>query len=328
MSANGAAVAESEVGSSSSAPRDRDPAPSFDGRNPDELKRYMRDLQLWRWETDTPKVKHAVKILRQLTGPARAAADELSVETLVTEEGADSIVAKLREHFQPHLEAAMPRAFERAVYGDCRKAKESLQEYVIRCDQAFKELADEQVTLPDVVKGYIMFRQSNLTQTQEDQVTTWTQGKYDREQVVKALRKLEKVQREKSTNKAFHAEMAGEEAVDEAGEVLMEEDDTDIEQYVYLADGDLDQIYDEEDVHAALATYQQVRKALRDQKGARGYQSGKSRGKGHFMKSSYGNKLHLAERWNPSAYRVPEAQDTMCQMWHDWPLGEGVLQSP
>ena len=64
-------------------------------------------------------------MLRQLTGPARAAADEVSVETIMTEQGADAILAKLKEHFQPHLEAAMPRAFERAVYGESRKAKES-----------------------------------------------------------------------------------------------------------------------------------------------------------------------------------------------------------
>ena len=121
-------TAESDVGSATSAHRDRDPAPAFDGKNPEEFRRYLRDLKLWRWETDTPKVKHAVKMLRQLSGPARAAADELSVETLMTEEGADSIVSKLKEHFQPHLESAMPRAFERAVYGDSRRAKESLQE--------------------------------------------------------------------------------------------------------------------------------------------------------------------------------------------------------
>lgn len=27
-----------------------------------------------------------------------------------------AILSKLKEHFQPHLESAMPRAFEKAVY--------------------------------------------------------------------------------------------------------------------------------------------------------------------------------------------------------------------
>ena len=292
-------TAESDVGSATSAHRDRDPAPAFDGKNPEEFRRYLRDLKLWRWETDTPKVKHAVKMLRQLSGPARAAADELSVETLMTEEGADSIVSKLKEHFQPHLESAMPRAFERAVYGDSRRAKESLQEYVIRCDQAFKELSDEQVDLPDVVKGYIIFRQCNLNQTQEDQVVTWTQGRYEREHVVKALRKLEKVQRERNGSKNFPTETAEGEISDEVFGTIMEEDDAEIEQFVYLADGDLDQILEEDDVHAALATYQQVRKALRDQKNSRGFKGGKSFNKGYGTKvNNFGGKLQFGQSGN------------------------------
>eukprot|EP00435_Cladocopium_sp_Y103_P049714 s859_g15.t1 len=160
-------TATSDAGSTSALQRERDPPPAFDGKNPDELRRYLRDLKLWRWETDTPKVKHAVKMLRQLTGPARAAADELSVETLMTEE----------------------------TYG-----------------------------------------------------------------------------------------------------AIMDEGDSDIEQHVYLADGDLDQIFDEDDVHAALATYQQVRKAIRDQKTARGFKSGKSFGKGYGTKvNNYGGKLQFGQ---------------------------------
>ena len=46
--------------------RDKDPPPSFDGSNPDGLKQYPRELELWKWETDIPKLKHAVKVLRQL----------------------------------------------------------------------------------------------------------------------------------------------------------------------------------------------------------------------------------------------------------------------
>ena len=291
---NGAA--ESDVGSATIAHRDRDPPPAFDGKNPDELRRYLRDLKLWRWETDTPKVKHAVKMLRQLSGPARAAADELSVEVLMTEEGADGIVTKLKEHFQPHLEAAMPRAFERAVYGESRRAKESLQEYVIRCDQAFKELADEEVQLPEIVRGYIIFRQCNLSQTQEDQVTTWTQGRYEREHVVKALRKLEKVHREKMGNKSMLAETEEGEVSGEIFGTITEEGDEEIEQYVYLADGDLDQVYDEDEVHAALATYQQVRKAIREQKNARGFKGGKAYGRGYGTKvNNFGGKLQFGQ---------------------------------
>ena len=73
-----------------------------------------------------------MKVLKQLSGSARAAADEVSVAKLQSEEGVDEIVQKLKEHFQPHLESAMPKAFERAVYGEARKQKETMQDYIIR----------------------------------------------------------------------------------------------------------------------------------------------------------------------------------------------------
>ena len=108
---------------------------------------------------------------------------------------------KLKE-LQPHLEAAMPKAFERAVYGEARKSKESMQDYIIR---SVEELKDEGVKLEDNVKGYTIYRHANLNATQEDQVVTWTAGQYNRDTVVKALRTLEKVQKDKGS-KTFATE--------------------------------------------------------------------------------------------------------------------------
>ena len=271
------------------APRDRDPPPSFDGSSPDDLKQFLRDLELWQWESDIPKVKHAVKVLRQLSGSARAAADEISVEDLKKEDGVSRIVRKLKEHFQPHLESAMPKAFERAVYGEARKSRETMQDYIIRLDKAFKELGDEGVKLGEDVRGYIIFRQAALSQTQEDQVTTWTQGKYDRETVVRALRRLEKVQKDKG-GKSFLVEEGLEGDGDETFGVWAPETDREIEDFVYMLEGDMDQIFEEDGLHDALATYQQVRKALRDQRTSRGWSKG-GKGGGRISVAGSNNKI-------------------------------------
>ncbi len=234
--------------------RDRDPPPYFDGSQPEGFRQYLRDLSLWEWESEIPQEKHAVKVLRQLGGTARSAANEVPLEKIRSAEGVKAILSKLKEHFQPHLESAMPRAFEKAVYGESRKGKESMQDFVIRMDQAFQELSEEQVVLPDVVKGYIIYRQANLTQTQEDQVTTWTSGRYGREEVVKALRKLEKVSREKSSKNYVTEELyfptEGEGQIGEE-----QETDFEIENFVYLEEGDLNSIFEEKDLVEALATY-------------------------------------------------------------------------
>lgn len=133
----------------------------------------------------------------------------------------------------------------------------------------------------DTVRGYIMFRQSNLSQTQEDQVTTWTQGKFDRASVMAALRKLEKVQRERGGGKHYLT------ADDEAFEEYESEGEGD---YIYLGEEDLEQVFEEEERTEALATYQQVRQAIREQRNGRGYFQPKGVGKQVTGKASKGSK--------------------------------------
>ena len=218
-------------------------------------------------------------MLRQLTGPARAAADELAVAEITSAEGASKILTKLKDHFAPYLESALPRAFEKAIYADHadhRKPKESLQDYVIRMDGAFKELSDEGVSLHDTVKGYALFRHASLTQVQEDQMTTWTSGSYERDKVIKALRKLEKVHRDQKGKTYVTEDVEGEGFQTEETYGMFDDDD-DLN-YVWIGEGDLTDLFNEEDLQHALATYQEVRRAIREQKTNRSSWS-KGRGK-------------------------------------------------
>ena len=302
METEGATMATSSEAAIQQGARDRDPPPFFDGQRPELFKQYKRDLALWQWESEVPAKKHAVKVLRQLAGSARAAADEVPLEKIQSEDGVRAILGKLEEHFMPHLEAAMPKSFEKAVYGDSRKSKESIQDYIIRMDQAFKELKEESVELPEVVRGYIIFRQANLSQTQEDQVTTWTAGRYERSEVVRALRKLEKVSKDKAGKNYITEDFDFH--VEDVNQVSAEDEtDHDIENYVYVADGDLNQIFEEGELTEALATYQQVRKAIRDQRTARSWNPGKGDwrfnkggsygGKGGFRPPGKGSRIHV-----------------------------------
>lgn len=44
------------------------------------FRQYLRDLSLWEWESEIPKEKHAVKVLRQLGGTAKSAANEVPLD--------------------------------------------------------------------------------------------------------------------------------------------------------------------------------------------------------------------------------------------------------
>ena len=274
--------------------RDREPPPYFDGEDPARsFKPWLRELELWAYDTEVPLSKHGTRILRRLGGAAKAAANELETSEIVGEKGRDNIVAKLKEYFAPHLETTMPKAFEQAVYGEVRGSKESLSEYIVRMDAAFRNLRDEGVDLPSDARGYVMFRQARLSTVQEDQVTTWTEGRFGRDVVIKALRRLDKVKEQGGAAKRAYFDEGELEGGDEG-----EDSDFD-EEYIYMEQADLQEVYDESEVKQALATYQQVRRALQDQKNARSYfptekPKGKGKGKKGDSRTGTGTRIHVS----------------------------------
>ncbi len=275
-----------EAGGFGGAFRDREPPPAYAGEDPEtSFAIWEKNVRLWEYETDVPVAKRGVKLLKVLSGTARLAVDEISFEEVACEAGIRNIMAKLKEYFLPHLEVSLPRAFEAAVYGQVRGSKEGFMEYIARQDKAFTRLRKEGVELPDSAQGYILFRHASLNESQEQRFLVWSDGKYDRVSVVKALRKLDKVIREKGVKSSF----LGEEA--EANNETFFEDAEDEgwleegENFVYLQEGDLNEVMNEDDVVAALATYQDVRRAMKEQQKGRGFygkgnQKGKFNGKG------------------------------------------------
>ena len=106
----------------------------------------------------------------------------------------------------------------------------------------------------------------------------WGAGKYDRKTVVSNLRKFDKGVfdlRKKSSAYLLDAENDEDKPPDEEQQVFLNEDDAEDsgleDDYVYIGESDLKEIYGEQEVQEALATYQDVRRAIREQKNARGY---------------------------------------------------------
>ncbi len=288
-----AAVMSTAVGSyeNGGTYRDREPPPSYNGDEPElTFRTFEKNVRLWEYETDIPIAKRGVKLLRALSGAARLAVDEMAFEEIADDSGVRNIMRRLQEHFLPHLEVSLPRAFEAAVYGPPRPAKEGFNEYLAKMDKAFIRLKKEGVELSDDAQGYIIYRQAALSESQEQRFLVWADGKYDRPSVIKALRKLDKVVKEKNKT-SFVTEEEQEPSVfyqQEIYDLVANEDD---ENVVYLQEGDLDEVIDEEDMMAALASYQEIRRAVREQDKGRGYYKGgfgkgfgKGKGKGKWQR--------------------------------------------
>ena len=267
-----AAVAVTAGGHEGGHYRDTEPPPGYNGEDPETtFRNYEKNVRFWEFETDVPPVKRGVKLLRHLEGQARMAVEEMSFEEIACEKGVQNVMERLREYFLPHLEVSLPRAFEAAVYGTPRQPKEGFSEYLARTDKAFSRLRKEGVELPDGAQGYIIYRQASLTEAQDQRFLVWADGRYDRKSVIHSLRKLDKVVKDKGRSHYVSQEdqefQETFQSEDPYGMIADEGDD----EYIYLQEGDLDQILNEEDVIAAMASYQEIRKAVKDQQKGRGY---------------------------------------------------------
>ena len=235
--AGGYASTSGAMGTRGETGRDRDPPPGYDGLDPETtFRQYEKQVALWEYETEVVRAKRGVNLIRHLSGVALTAVDHLEIEQITGEEGVKNILTALREFFNPHLEVSLPRAFEAAVYGAPRSAKETFGEFTKRMERAFVNLAKEGVDLPDGARGYIMYQQASLSESQEQQLLTWAQGCYNRKEITIALRRLDKVIRDKGKTGFMTEE--GYEAEIHMGEAYLNEDsgypDDDDENFVYM----------------------------------------------------------------------------------------------
>ena len=296
--------------------------PVYDGEEPEtSFALWERNVRLWEYETDVPRGKRGVKLLRVLSGTARMAVEEMPFEEIACEDGMRNIMSRLREFFQPHLEVSLPRAFEQAVYGQQRQNREGFGEYIARMDRAFNRLKKEGVDLPESAQGYILYRQAALSEAQEQRFLVWSDGRYDRLSAVKALRKLDKVVKEKGKT-AYLVDAPENEQVglfDDAEVDWFEDDGPDAENYVYVQEGDLSEIMDEEDVLSALFFCL----LQGDQAGHQGPEEGTwLLWKGRNAKGQGQEWWALAE----SPHRAVENAQPLLQMRPSRPLEQGVQE--
>ncbi|CAE7422825.1 C15C7.7, partial [Symbiodinium pilosum] len=240
----------------------------WNGERPEtSWKPLLRDLELWEAVTDLPKAKRGVKLVQALSGPAKEAVQSLTVSDLIAEDGLKKVTKALKDAFAPYQETALPRAMESAIFGAARSHKESLPEYIVRFQQAQATLRSEGVDLPNKAAGYLLYRQANLDRDSEAKLTTWLQGTFFGEQ---------------------EPEQDEEDEWPEDGDdyfpVWDEAQDS--------VEPDENDVIDEEDLVDVLASYQDVRQALKQTRNVRGFYPPRFPGakgkKGHGKGSSFG----------------------------------------
>ena len=188
------------------------------------------------------------------------------------------------------------------MYGQPRGAKESIQEYLIRVERAFFLLDKEGLTMDATAKGYVAYRQASLTEAQDLKFSTWSKGQFDWRTVVSSLRRLDTVVPSKSSGAFLLEDDPGLGEEGQVTEPFMQEAEaaaSDDEQFIMIEDGDLDKIYEENEAQLALATYQEVRRAINVQQKNRQYFGGGKGGRGppgkSGGKSAGRRRIHIEE---------------------------------
>ena len=73
-----------------------------------------------------------------------------------------------------------------------RKKGEGLVSYIARRKDRFNKLKKEGWTIPDDVKGYLLYRDAHLPEKCRELIELWTGGEYDWEEMQRWMKKLER----------------------------------------------------------------------------------------------------------------------------------------
>lgn len=91
-------------GSDGSGYRDREPPPSYTGKDPEAtFQAFERSVKLWEFETDVPRTKRGAKLVRSMQGLARLAVEDKPFDDIACESGVANVMRRLREFFMPQL---------------------------------------------------------------------------------------------------------------------------------------------------------------------------------------------------------------------------------
>ena len=143
-----------------------------------------------------------------------------------------------------------------------------------------KELDKEGAPQCEKAKAYILYRFASLDEGDDQKIKTWTGGTYELKEMEAALLKLDKV-RSKAGHGRHHTFMQT--AYDDDDYYDVEDDDPEVDEedvddyqeeeegFIYMTAAELNDTYEEEELHEAYATFQQMRKDLKAKKLGRGF---------------------------------------------------------
>ena len=174
----------------------QDPPPSFSAPTPAyTYRQWKRDLRLCEATSSLQKTRQGGRLLRQLRGESRTAAEVVMDDALVQDDGIDLIVDELDLCWEVTQNQNRASKIEKPLFETQRdvKTETTYMSYVVRRKLNFQQMENALGTpLPAVIKGYATLRDAKLAESSYDNVVMWTSGSYEYDDVVRALVRLDR----------------------------------------------------------------------------------------------------------------------------------------
>ena len=169
---------------------DKVPIPKWDGSQPGRrLKPWLKELRIWRRETEMPVAKHGLALYRSFEANnwMKQAAERVPEEQLYTREAWELILKEILTTLKPYLDVELDVLIEETIFMTQKDQKESMAAYVTKklnkkrellaalgqsknCCNSCGALSSAPKDFPDEVWSYLLRRGAHLTEEQRKQI--------------------------------------------------------------------------------------------------------------------------------------------------------------
>jgi hypothetical protein len=133
-------------------------------------------------------------ILHYAYGDLKILINELDIEELTSDYSGETVFKHIHNSYSEYFHRKLPKAMEQSIFDDKanRHSGESMLQFTSRKRALLKKLDKAECKLPSTAKGYLLLRGAKLSDRAWDMVETWLQGNYEENDVIDALKKLER----------------------------------------------------------------------------------------------------------------------------------------
>ena len=174
-----------------SAGDERSKLDSFDGSDPGAYRLWKRRarLMLAGFPSTVNERKHGARLMEFIKGEAETLLETIDIEILTKEGGDKSIFAMLDEKYLPQPRDLLQSALKGFFYDLTVKGGESYAQFYARFDAALRKLREQDIDLPEIVKGFMLIKKLKLENQQESMILTTTGGDMELKKISRSSQK-------------------------------------------------------------------------------------------------------------------------------------------